>query len=96
MTGVLPSAILFGVAAVVSGGLAMPLGVHVALNLAQWVAGTKETPGFRTILVDGAAQARIARYAPMISLTVILVSAALLWRWSTPARDRHASLSPSA
>ncbi len=32
--GVLPSAVLFGVAATVSGGLAMPIGLHAAVNIA--------------------------------------------------------------
>lgn len=81
VTGVLPSAILFGVAAVVSGGVAMPLGVHVALNLAQWAVGAKETPGFWTVVVDDAAQARIAVYAPVIALVVTLCSSTALWRW---------------
>ncbi len=30
----------------------MPIGVHAAVNLAQWSVGEKDTPGFGTLAVD--------------------------------------------
>jgi membrane protease YdiL (CAAX protease family) len=81
LLGVIPSGLLFGAAAKASPGLAFPIGVHAALNLAAWSVGSKETPGPWTIvLADGTAE-RVAAVAPWISFGVTLVTAALLaWR----------------
>jgi len=81
LLGVLPSGLLFGVAAVVSGGLAMPVGVHMALNVAQWIAGEKERPGFFTVVLDPDRAAQGAAVAPIVGATVPLLIAMALWRW---------------
>jgi membrane protease YdiL (CAAX protease family) len=94
LLGVLPSGILFGVAAVVSGGLAMPIGLHAAVNVAQWVAGEKSAPGFFTLALDPALAAQSARFTPFIGAAIPLVMAAALWRWypcAAPMRDRGIS-----
>lgn len=81
LLGVIPSGLLFGVAAKASPGLAFPIGVHAALNLAAWSIGSKETPGPWTIVLADGATERVATVAPWISLGVTLVTAALLaWR----------------
>ena len=79
--GVLPSACLSGAAALVSGGLAMPIGLHMALNVAQWAIGEKEGKGFFTQAVDQGARARIEQVAPMTGMVVTLGVAAVLWWW---------------
>jgi membrane protease YdiL (CAAX protease family) len=79
--GVLPSAVLFGAAALASGGLAMPIGLHMALNVAQWAIGEKESAGLFTQSVDPSTRARIGQVAPMIAVAVTLGMAAVLW-WS--------------
>jgi membrane protease YdiL (CAAX protease family) len=79
--GVLPSAFLFGAAALASGGLAMPIGLHMALNVAQWSIGEKESTGFFTQTVDQTARARIEQVAPITGMAVILAMAAVLWWW---------------
>lgn len=89
LVGVFPSALLFGAAATASGGLAMPIGLHAALNLAGWAVGESEEPGLWTMVIDPAAQARVATAAPVISITVTLCAAAALWMWHARALTRH-------
>ena len=79
--GVLPSAVLFGAAALASGGLAMPIGLHMALNVAQWAIGEKGSSGFFTMAVDQSASARIERVAPVTGIAITLAMTALLWWW---------------
>ncbi len=79
--GVIPSGLLFGALALRRGGLALAIGVHAALNLAQWIVGEKETPGVWTLTVDPAHTARLAGTAPLIATAVVLVAAALVWWW---------------
>jgi membrane protease YdiL (CAAX protease family) len=38
-------AILFGIAALKSKGIALPVGIHLAWNFGQWCAGFKNEPG---------------------------------------------------
>jgi membrane protease YdiL (CAAX protease family) len=79
--GVLPSAVLFGAAALASGGLAMPIGLHMALNVAQWAIGEKESAGLFTQTVDQTSRARIEQVAPATGMAVTLAMAAVLWWW---------------
>jgi membrane protease YdiL (CAAX protease family) len=79
--GVMPSALLFGAAARVSGGLAMPIGLHAAVNFAMWVVGEKASVGFGTLDVDPAAVARVTAVAPFIGAAVPIGTALLLFWW---------------
>ena len=81
LLGVLPSGVLFGVAAVVSGGLAMPIGLHAALNLAQWIAGEKATPGFFTMEFGLGSAVQSAAFASFIGAIILVLVATALWRW---------------
>ena len=82
--GVLPSAGLFGAVAHRSGGLAMPTGVHAAMNLAREATGERGNTPLWTIVADEAAAARLATSAPTIGLVVTLLAAGVVWWW--PAR----------
>jgi uncharacterized protein len=75
--GVLPSAILFGVAALAARDLAMAIGLHAAINVARWSVGQTGTPGLWTIAIDGAA----AALAPAIGFIVTVAIAGALWLW---------------
>lgn len=44
--------ILFGVAALKTRGLALPLGLHAAWNTGQWITGFKNKPGVWTAVVE--------------------------------------------
>lgn len=86
LLGVIPSALLFGTAAIVSGGIATPIGLHAAVNFAQWVVGEKESPGFWTLTVDPSHAARVGDIAPFIGAAVPLAVSLALWWWHTRRR----------
>ena len=70
MLGVTAGSLMFGMAALATRGLALPIGLHAAWNLGQWVLGGKETPGpWRAITEDGFHD-RMER-AAMISYLVV-------------------------
>jgi membrane protease YdiL (CAAX protease family) len=50
--GTIGGAVLFGVAAFATRGLAVPIGLHAAFNFGQWALGLKEAPGILQPLVD--------------------------------------------
>lgn len=77
LLGVFPSALLFGALAVRSGGLALPIGLHAALNIAYWAVGAKETPGVWTIVIAPAQASQVATAAPWIGAGVTLLAAVL-------------------
>ena len=80
--GVLPSAFLFGAAALASGGLAMPIGLHMAVNAARWAFGERGNAGLFTMAIDHSAAGRIERVAPVTGIAITLAMAAILWWWS--------------
>ncbi|HEY2471340.1 MAG TPA: type II CAAX endopeptidase family protein [Terracidiphilus sp.] len=52
LLGPFAGAILFGMAALATRGIAVPLGIHFAFNLGQWVMGQKEITGFWQPSID--------------------------------------------
>jgi hypothetical protein len=62
----------------------MPIGLHLALNVAQWAIGEKESTGVFMQKVDQTTRARVEQMAPMTGMAVTLAMAATLW-W----RHRH-------
>jgi uncharacterized protein len=79
LPGVIPSGLLFGAVAISRGGLAGAIGVHVAVNLAQWVLGAKATPGVWAVHADPAETARLASSAPLLAAVVTLLVTGLVW-----------------
>jgi len=54
LLGATVGSILFGMAALATRGLAVPVGLHAAWNFGQWVLGGKETPGlWRSVTDEG-------------------------------------------
>ena len=84
--GVLPSAFLFGAAAIVSGGLAMPIGLHMAVNAARWSLGDHGGTGLFTMVVEESARGRVERLAPVTGVAITLLMAAALWWWQRRVR----------
>lgn len=79
--GVLPSGLLFGAAAMASGGLALPIGVHAGVNLARWAAGESDSPGFGVWVLVGRQDADFGASAALIGLVVTLLTTSALWLW---------------
>jgi hypothetical protein len=81
LMGVLPSAFLFGAAALAFADIAAAVGLHAALNIGQWTAGAQNTPGIWNISVADSAQTRLATVGPIVAIAVIAAATSLLW-WS--------------
>ena len=52
LPGPFAGAILFGMAALATRGIAVSLGIHFAFNLGQWALGQKESAGLWRAYVD--------------------------------------------
>jgi membrane protease YdiL (CAAX protease family) len=93
LNGVIPSALLFGVLAARTGGLAAPIGLHAALNVAYWAVGAKETPGLWTLDVDPDRIAAVQGAAPWLGTAITLLAAALVAAW--PRREGAVPTAPA-
>ena len=89
LLGVIPSALLFGAAAMRSGGLALPIGIHAALNVALWSVGEKGGNGLWRISVDEARIPHVSAASPFIGVGVLLVAALVIAMW--PVRPQAAA-----
>jgi uncharacterized protein len=98
LLGVIPSALLFGIAASVSGGLAMPVGVHAALNMALWSVGAKTGHGIWTVVVPPDLQPRVDALSPYLGAGSVVGLALLLWilRPRRGSRDDRVATSQSS
>ncbi len=75
LLGVFPSGLLFGVAAAVSGGLALPVGLHLGINLGRWATGEGGGAGLWTLDTSALDPARAASVAPYLGAAVPLLLA---------------------
>jgi uncharacterized protein len=75
-------ALLFGVAALVTRGLAVPIGIHAAFNFSQWFMGQKESAGILRLVVERgfSDRAEALGYAGYCLGMVIAGSGFWLWR----------------
>jgi len=75
-------ALLFGIAALSTRGIAVPLGIHAAFNFGQWFVGQKETAGVLRPVVDAGFdhQADVLGYAGYLAGMLLAASGFWLWR----------------
>lgn len=69
-------AILFGIAALKSKGIALPVGIHLAWNFGQWCAGYKNEPGIWQNFIEKGFEAKheqisFAFYILVMSLAIL-------------------------
>lgn len=80
--GVMPSALLFGMAAFISRGLALPLGIHLGMNLARWASGEADGHGVWRLDTTGLDAASAPLWAPALgALVPLAIAAALYLAW---------------
>jgi hypothetical protein len=81
MLGAFVGSLLFGMAALVTRGLALPIGLHAAWNFGQWTIGEKESSGiWRPVVEQG--YGRHVDHVGMLSYLVVFGSAMVgLWLW---------------
>jgi membrane protease YdiL (CAAX protease family) len=76
MLGPPAGALLFGMAALATRGIAVPLGIHSAFNFGQWLMGQKEIAGpFQPVVDAGfARQAEILGYVGYLVGTLLAIA----------------------
>ena len=62
----LGGSLLFGMAALATRGLAVPIGLHAMWNVGQWILGEKELPGLWKVWMEDRLQTR-AQEVGMVS-----------------------------
>jgi membrane protease YdiL (CAAX protease family) len=82
-------ALLFGMAALASRGIAVPLGIHAAFNFGQWLMGQKEISGPWQPVIDAGFtdQAEILGYTAYLVGTLLAASG--FWLWSRNRTRSH-------
>jgi hypothetical protein len=93
--GAAVGSLLFGMAALATRGLAVPIGIHAAWNFGQWTLGEKETSGLWQMVVPEGFRKQVERIGT-ISYVIVMATATLLfwWWYRRTHRDstlRHAS-----
>jgi membrane protease YdiL (CAAX protease family) len=89
--------ILFGMAAISTRGLAVPIGLHAAWNFGQWVLGEKDSTGIWKMVTQAGFQERVD-LGVTIGYVVVMGCATLgFWWWhragySNKDRISHAAL----
>ena len=77
--GAFVGSLLFGMAALATRGLALPIGLHAAWNFGQWVIGEKELPGLWKPVIPGGPSASADHVA--LTAYVAVFGAAILAFW---------------
>jgi uncharacterized protein len=86
-------ALLFGIAALRSKGLALPIGLHAAWNTGQWALGFKQVPGIWQAIVEKGYETTVER-AGFISYLLIMGLAILAFYLFWP-KTQAGSMAPS-
>ena len=73
--------LLFGIAAIATKGLAMPIGLHAAWNFGQWILGLKEQPGMLTAIVEKGNEQHAEIVGFSSYLAVMGLATAGFWLW---------------
>jgi uncharacterized protein len=73
--------LMFGMAAIATRGLAVPIGLHTAWNFGDWILGGKGSPGLWRVVVEEGYQQRAQLIGTMGYLTVMTLATFTLWIW---------------
>lgn len=74
-------ALLFGMAALSTRGIAVPLGIHAAFNFGQWCMGQKESAGPLQLVIDSGFTREAETLGYMGYLLATLLATAGFWFW---------------
>ncbi|WP_188554959.1 CPBP family intramembrane glutamic endopeptidase [Edaphobacter dinghuensis] len=79
LLGVFVGSLLFGMAALVMRGLAVPIGLHAAWNFGQWTLGEKETSGLWRPVIEQGYKAHVDRVGMLSYLLVFGAATIAVW-----------------
>ena len=82
--------LLFGMAAITTRSIALPIGLHAAWNLGDWIRGGKGSGGFWTPVVAKGSEAQV-EFSGMLSYFLVMSLATLgFWFWHRFSKIKHA------
>jgi membrane protease YdiL (CAAX protease family) len=73
--------LMFGMAAIATRGLAVPIGLHAAWNFGDWILGGKGSPGLWQVVVEEGHQQRAQLIGTIGYLAVMTLATFTLWIW---------------
>ena len=73
--------LLFGMAAIATRGLALPIGLHAAWNFGDWMIGGKDSAGLWKVVVQQGQQGRAQLVRTIAYLAVIGSATFAFWIW---------------
>jgi CAAX protease family protein len=86
--GAFLGSLLFGMAALATRGLAVPIGLHAAWNFGQWMIGEKESPGLWRAIVPAGPSANADHFALLAYVMVFSsVTVAMWWLGKRHGRE---------
>lgn len=77
--GVIPGGLLWGMSAIATRGLAVPIGLHAAWNFTSWSAGNRAETGLLTMIVDDDALALTQQVGMVSYLSVFGALTVAFW-----------------
>jgi uncharacterized protein len=86
--------LLFGMAAIATRGLAMPIGIHAAWNLGHWALGLKGSPGLWKV-VDQQHPHNTGVEGILVYDAVMLLAVFAFWLWHRRFAKRTTDFAPS-
>jgi membrane protease YdiL (CAAX protease family) len=89
LLGSATGSLLFGMAAIATRGLAVPIGLHAAWNFGQWVVGGKEMPGRWTVVVEPGFRDSVQQIGMMSYLIVFGLAICAFWFYHQRAARKH-------
>jgi len=79
LMGVVPCGMLWGMSAVATRGIAVPIGLHAAWNFASWTSGTRSEVGLLSMVVADEAAEQTQRIASWSYLTIFATMTIAYW-----------------
>jgi membrane protease YdiL (CAAX protease family) len=73
--------LMFGMAAITTRGLAVPIGLHAAWNFGDWILGGKGSPGLCQVVVEQGQQQRAQFVGTIGYLAVMSLATIASWMW---------------
>lgn len=73
--------LLFGMAAISTRGLAVPIGIHAAWNFGDWILGGKDADGFWRVVAENGLEQRAAFERTVAYITVMAAGTFCFWMW---------------
>jgi uncharacterized protein len=82
-------AILFGLAALKTKGIALPMGIHAAWNFTQWCTGFKNEPGIWQTVIDKGNEAKVEQIGFICYLLVMWTAILILYYYPNKNKSEN-------